>query len=159
MIPDLGPHCRVNQWTPKPKLGAGNQLDAIYYLLYDKFGTFILNISICSGKKGTDSVHSDAALKERAVSRCGLNSLPYLYKSKSGTFQLNKSIVVRCIHHAWHHLLKQMQFIWVKAFSWLPSSVLGWRVTHPVWIYSIICLNTSGSNSSISMVWWCPVKC
>lgn len=159
MIQGWGPHCRVNLWTPKPKLGYENWLDDNYYLLNENLCTLVLNISISSGKKSTHSVHSDAALEENAVSQCGLDSLPYLYKSKTGTFQLIKSIVVRCIHHAWHHLLKQMQFIWVKAFSWLPSSVLGWRVTHPVWIYSIICLNTSGSNSSISMVWWCPVKC
>ena len=43
----------------------------------------------------------------------------------------------------------------------IPSKVLGWSVTHPVWIYSISCLKTSGSNSSMINVWcwllrdWC----
>ncbi len=41
----------------------------------------------------------------------------------------------------------------------LPSSVLGCSVTHPVWMYSMSCLKTSGSNSSMIRVWcwrWSP---
>ena len=38
--------------------------------------------------------------------------------------------------------------------SSLPSSVRACNVTHPVWIYSINWRNTSGSNSSMIMVWW-----
>ena len=89
----------MNQLTPIPKLGAENQLDDKYHLLNENLCTLVLNTSIGGGKKSANSVHSDAALEERAVSQCGLDSLPYLYKAKTGTFQLIKSIVVRCIHH------------------------------------------------------------
>ncbi len=51
----------------------------------------------------------------------------------------------------------QSRFQCFLAFS--PSSVLGCSVTHPVWMYSMSCLKTSGSNSSMIRVWcwrWSP---
>lgn len=38
-------------------------------------------------------------------------------------------------------------------YTYSPNNVLACNVTHPVWIYSISCRKTSGSNSSIIIVW------
>ena len=79
---------------------AENQLDDDFYLLNEKLCALVLNISICSGKKSTDSVHSDAALDthdEEGVGQHG--NVTDLDEARAGALQLIQPIVVSSIHH------------------------------------------------------------
>ena len=55
----------------------------------------------------------------------------------------------RAFLQSWFQKFVNIQYIF------LPSSVLGCSVTHPVCMYSTSCLNTSGSNSSMIRVSCC----
>ena len=105
----------------------------------DPAGTH-LDVALGGGEEGADGVHVDAALDEAGA----------------GALQLVQAVVVRRVHDTCAHARmddgralqdpKQMSLP-------VPSSVLGCSVTQPVWAYSMSCLNTSGSNSSMMSVW------
>ena len=105
----------------------------------DPAGTH-LDVALGGGEEGADGVHVDAALDEAGA----------------GALQLVQAVVVRRVHDTCAHARmddgralqdpKQMSLP-------VPSSVLGCSVTQPVWAYSMSCLNTSGSNSSMISVW------
>ena len=124
-------------------------------LLYQELCTLVLYVSLRCGEKCTDRVDSDAALDTHDEEGGGQpGDVTDLNEARACTLELIQPVVVSSIHHTW----KRVTMVPHKVDRSLPSSVLGCRVTHPVCMYSISCRNTSGSNSSIIIVWCCCEK-
>ena len=72
-----------------------------------------------------------------------------LYKARASVFELLQPVIIYDEKKNY-----PIKFIHPPPAAFMtPRRVLGCRVTHPVWMYSISCRNTSGSNSSMIMVW------
>lgn len=109
-------------------------------LLDEGFSAFVLYVSFSGGEERADGVHVNAALDE----------------PDTGTPELVQTVVICSVHHSCNRRdldvsvkPRTSQF---TVLGYLPNNVRGWRVTQPVWIYSMSCLKTSGSNSSIIRV-------
>ena len=115
----------------------------LQHSLHQRLCALVLNVPLCWRQNRVDRVHGDAAGDE----------------TNARASQLFQTIVVSRIQQSYVCLSSEFLNYPLVGMH-LPSRVLACSVTQPVWMYSISWRKTSGSNSSMIIVWWvCTVGC